>query len=186
MVTEHQLDLMEERRRRDRRIWQDWCAGKQQDDIAAEHGITQPRVAQIVKRFRTVALGSEEAETYRQAFVSQLDRLRLMMTEIITLDAPPAYSNQGVMLLDERGRPVRDYTGKMNAARTIVAIIAQQAKILGVEAPARIDVSMTVTSATEAAKQAALQAQAFLDTGTVVEGEIIEGSINESGESEED
>lgn len=186
MVGKRKLPALtaEQRRQRDKQIWQDWCAGKVQADIAAEHQVTQPRVTQIIKRYRQAVPGSDEAEAYRQAFISQLDRLRLMMTEIIQHDAPPAFSNSGVMLIDERGRPVRDFSGKMNAARTIALLIGQQAKILGVEAPAKIDLSMTVTSATEAAKAAAIQAQAFLDSGTVIEGEVVEDSTKDSGESE--
>jgi len=156
------------------RVWDLWTSGRRQSEIARALDIPRGTVSRVIARRLRPGIEPTEVDAYRQAFVAQLDRLRAMVTEIVELPPPPAFTHHGVLLIDEHGRPVRDYTAKLAGARVVTQIIGQQAKILGVEAPARLDVAMSVSSATDAAEQAAQAAQAFLDQGNVVQGEVVD------------
>lgn len=174
-------DPVSVRRERDTRIWRRHCSGMHATDIAVSEGLTAATVRKILKQYR-VPVGSEDAENYRIAFIAQLDRLRQMMAELIETPPPPAFSNSGALLVDQRGVPVLDHSARIAATRTIADLISRQARILGVEAPAKVDVSMAVTTtASEAAQQAALAAQAYLEADNVIEGEVVSDSPGGAG-----
>jgi hypothetical protein len=162
------------RKLRDERVWDLHCSGVSQAAIGRQLGMTKTNVNNVVRRRTKRALGEGDAEAYRAAFVHQLDRLRAMVTEVVDSEAPPAFTMQGVPLVDpSSGRQVRDYSAKLTAARVIALLIGQEAKILGLEAPTKIDVSLAVSQATDAAQAAAAQAKAFLESGSVVVGEVV-------------
>jgi hypothetical protein len=134
-------------------IWQAYCAGATQEALAEEYGISQPRVSEIIGQVRA-ELPAADLDEARARHVDFLDGIRRQAAEIAALPPAPAYSN-GRPIVDENGRQVLDYAGKLKAMETAVRIGERAAKLLGLDAPAKVEHGLTAEASQAAATAAA-------------------------------
>lgn len=139
---------------RDGDIWRAYCNGKTQEALAREFGISQSRISQIINEVRASIPEVDKAQAYQRE-LDFLDTLRGMSMEIAAMPAAPVTAGKdGNVVLDpETGAVVRDYGGKLAAMDRAVKMHERYAKLLGLEAPTKVD--MTVQEQTQQAAQAA-------------------------------
>lgn len=145
-------------------IWRAYLSGQTQEQIAKQHGIGQQRVSQII-----AAVRASMPELDRQHLVQReaefLDRLR---TEVLDLwDRPPipAYSNGKMILMPDGETVAEDHSGRLAALDRAVRLHERLTKMLGLDAPAKADVSL-VGAEREATSEAAAAALAYLQGAT--------------------
>lgn len=107
---------------RDKVLWDAWVAGTRQADLAEAHGISQPAVSQAINRYRATIPIEDKAT----AFVRDLERLE----ELIQVYRPLALA------------------GDLDAAKLIKGLVAQEAKMLGLEAPRTIEAIVALAPST--------------------------------------
>lgn len=144
-------------------IWRDYCAGATQEALAEEHGLSQTRVSAIIREVRA-SIPETDLDAARQEHTEFLQRMRLEAAQIAALPPSPAYSN-GRPVLDENGRQVLDYAGKIRAMEAAVRVGERAAKLLGLDAPAKVEHGLT-DQAQQAAASAAADALSRLHGDT--------------------
>lgn len=149
-------------------IWKAYISGSTQEAIAEKHGITRERVSQILSQVRA-SIPEVDKEQLFQRELDFLDDLRQMMREQVSAPLPPAFNQRGMILTDEHGHVVRDESGRMAAVDRAIKLHERIAKMTGLEAPVKADLTVT-----EAAKEAAAK--------LAVEAAI---RLREAGEAEE-
>jgi hypothetical protein len=148
---------------RNGQIYREYLLGSTQEAIAAKHGIGQQRVSEIVLAVRAGIPETDLAE----AKVKHLDVMDLLadtMAELMEAPLPPAYSN-GRPIYDEDGTMVRDFGPRMAAADRLVKINERVAKVLGLDAPVKADVTVS-EQADRVAEAAAAEALARMAADT--------------------
>lgn len=146
---------------RDGSIWRAYLLGKDQYTLAAEFGISQQRVSQIIKAARADVV-DPELNTARQEFLEVQRMLQQTAVEIMEMPLPPAYSN-GRMMVDENGEPVRDTAARLAAMDRVQKAQDRVLKVLGLEAPTKAEV---VIDAGQATAEAAAEALSYLHGGS--------------------
>ena len=144
---------------RDGSIYRAFILGSTQEALAEQHGITQQRVSEIIKAV-TASIPEEDIAERRKRLLDNLDVLGTVAAEIMESPLNPAYSN-GRIMLDQEGRPILDAGPRLAALDRVIKIGERQAKILGLEAAQRVDVTVS-EQAKRAAESAAADAMAFL------------------------
>jgi DNA-binding transcriptional regulator YbjK len=139
---------------RNGRIWQMTIMGKTQEAIAEELGIDQSTVSRAIAAVRASIPEVDKAQAFQRE-LDFLDQLRAMSVEIANMPAAPVTAGKdGDVVLDpETGAVVRDYGGKLAAMDRAVKMHERYAKLLGLEAPTKVD--MTVQEQVQQAAQAA-------------------------------
>lgn len=140
-------------------IWRDYCRGATQEALAEEHRISQAQVSRIISAVRA-QIPPTDLDEARARHVDFLSGMTRQAAEIAALPPAQAYSN-GRAMYGPDGEPVLDYSGKLKAMETAVRISERVAKILGMDAPAKIEHGLT-DAAAEAAAQAASEAMSRL------------------------
>lgn len=135
--------MSEEKTERNAEIWRRFSAGERQADLAEEFGVVPQAIAAIVARERA-KLGPSDRAAMIADFVREAQRNREVLAGIRDADAPPAFSVKGDLLLDENGQPVRDVTSHLAATRELANQQAHTAKLLGLNAPDRVQQDTTV------------------------------------------
>jgi hypothetical protein len=138
---------------RNGRVWEDYCAGWTQEALAEREGISQQRVSQIIAAVRAT-IPPTDLDEARQRHVAFLEEMQRQAADIARLPAAQAYSN-GRPMVDDQGAPIMDYGGKLAAMKTAVGITERAAKLLGLDAPAKVDVGVTEQAQQQAAQAAA-------------------------------
>jgi len=144
---------------RDGSIYRAYCLGTTQEALAQEHGISQERVSAIIRNV-TASIPEEDIAERRKRLLDNLDILGNVAAEIMETRPSQAYSN-GRPMFNEDGTPVLDYSTRMAALDRLVKLGERQAKILGLEAAQRVDVTVS-EQAKRAQEAAAADALAFL------------------------
>jgi hypothetical protein len=144
-------------------IYQAYILGTTQEELAARHGIDQTRVSQIIAEVRA-SIPEEDLAAARTDHLDVLRRLTAVAAEIMEEPLPPAYSN-GKPVLDEDGRMVRDASSRLAALDRIVKATERMAKVLGLDAPVKADVTVS-EQADRVAEAAAAEALARMATDT--------------------
>lgn len=134
-------------------IWADYCAGYTQDALADMYGISQQRVSQIIAQVRAT-IPPTDLDEARQRVLGVLDELQALAVQTARAEPAPAYSN-GRMMTDEDGRPILDHAARLQAIRVATSVTERAAKLLGLDAPAKVEHGMTDQAKDEAAKAAA-------------------------------
>lgn len=137
---------------RNGRIWRDYCAGRTQEALAAEHGISQARVSQIISQVRD-SIPEEVREEEVQRSLEMLRDLRAGALEIWRMAAAPVFvGKDGTPALDPEHKTwVRDHTGRLRALETALRVDLRISQLLGLDAAQKLD--HTVTGAEERAAQ---------------------------------
>lgn len=125
-------------------IWQQHIAGWTQERIAEYHGISQSRVSKIIKKVRE-SIPEEERTAVRTAVIERLD---LAIAEAFEVMATHHYvvSNSGKIVEGPDGQPLRDNGPRLAAAKTIAHLDAERRKLLGLDAPAKQEISGKVAT----------------------------------------
>lgn len=144
-------------------IWRAYCSGATQEALADQHGIAQSRVSQIIAAVQA-SLPEEDLASRRARHLEVLDALRKEALDLVRADPAPAYSN-GRMMVDEAGHAVMDYGPRMMAMDRATRFLDREAKLLGLDAAQRVDVTVS-EQAKQAASEAAAAAISRLHGGT--------------------
>lgn len=146
-------------------IWRDYCAGRTQEALAREYGITQGRVSQIIKTVRD-SLPDETREEEIQRSLEMLHDLRAGALEIWRMAPAPVFvGKEGDPAQDpDTGEWVRDHSGRLRALETAVKVDERISRLLGLDAAAKVDVSLEAGERM-AAERLAAEAVARLNGG---------------------
>lgn len=141
-------------------IWRDYCGGRTQESLAAEHGISQNRVSQIVAQVRD-SLPEEDREEEVRRSLDMLRELRAGALEIWRMAAAPVtVGKDGDLLYDpelmEDGERVlvRDHAGRLRALETALKVDHRIATLLGLDAAQKLDMSVATGEARQAERLA--------------------------------
>lgn len=145
---------------RDGVIWKAYVSGATQEAIANEHGISRERVSQILTRIRESIPEDERAHLVRRE-ADFLDQMRRVVLDLVDASPIPAYSNGKPILMEDGVTVAEDHSGRLAAWDRAVKAHERLSKLLGLDAPAKADVSL-VGLEREATDAAAKAAAAFL------------------------
>lgn len=104
---------------RNGQVWQAYLLGRTQESIAAEHGVSQQRIAQILKEVRKSIPEEDVAELRRV----DLERLDSMTPANLALAR----------------------SGDKDGVKSVLAIMARRAALLGMDAPKQVEASIQRT-----------------------------------------
>jgi DNA-binding transcriptional regulator LsrR (DeoR family) len=145
-------------------IWRDYCAGRTQEWLAAEYGLSQPRVSGIIREVRD-NLVQETREQEIQRSLDMLAELRAGALEVYRMAPAPVFvGKDGDVARDPENDDaiVRDHTGRLRALETAVKVDERISRLLGLDAATKMDlavssneVSAAETLAADAAKRVA-------------------------------
>lgn len=159
---------------RNGQIWRDWVCGKTQEAIGAEYGISQSRVAQVIAQVRATIPPADRALMVTRE-VDFLDHARTVFVKLAQAPLPPAFDTKGGVLVDPSTKEiVRDATGRVSALKAALETQTRLAKLLGLDAPVKAEISLD-TLAQDAANQLAADAVAYLNGDT--EPLALEGAV---------
>lgn len=144
-----------------------WVGGWSYSAIADRFKIGQKTVENKLRRYRSQRT-RDERETILVRESELLDHLRRRLLEIVDGDAMPAYQ-QGRPIKDADGEPVDDHSQRLAAIDRLLRIQERQAKMLGLDAPARTEV-ITTEQVTDAARLAADRARGRLEAAAAGAG----------------
>lgn len=147
---------MTERRRlegRDGRIWRAYLLGTTQEALAAREGISQSRVSQIISEARA-SIPEDDLPRARADHLDAMRTLAEVAAGIMEAPLSPAYSN-GRIMLDENGRAILDAGPRLAALDRLVKINERVAKVMGLDAPIKADVTVTEAANRKSAEAAA-------------------------------
>ena len=141
-------------------IWRKYSLGATQHALAAEYGITQQRVGQIIQRVREL-LPEQGRLDIRQALAEQIRWCTEQVVEIATAEPTPKYSNGRAVLL-KNGEPAPDNAERLAAFALLAKLNERLAKLTGADAPLEVRVEDISQRASERATIAASEAAARL------------------------
>lgn len=139
MKSEKPLDRLEGR---NGLIWAAHVRGATQEAIAQEHGLSQARVSQIITQVRDSVPPAERAAVVLRE-LDFVDQMRRAALDVFDLPPKPAYSN-GRMMVDENGLPIPDHSARLAAFDRAMKAHERLSKLLGLDAAAKSEVSVTV------------------------------------------
>jgi hypothetical protein len=154
---------------RDAKICADYAFGMTQAAIAEKYDLGQQRVSQILadQRARHDATTRED---HRAAIAERVAEHHRMLRELAEMEgAPVTAGKDGQVVYDigPNGKQVvvRDYSGRINAIRAMLAVDERLAKLIGTDAPTRSVTDVTITGEADKASDLAAEARADLDEG---------------------
>src|SRR5512132_2810307 len=111
-------------------------AGTTFEEIGDQFGVSAQRAQQLYADAmrRTV---KEPADQHRALELRRLDDLQLQVTEVLRREHITI--SGGKVVVDDDGRPYRDDGPVIAAARALLAIQERRAKLLGLDAPTKIE-----------------------------------------------
>lgn len=144
-------------------VWRLFCRGKTQEAIAEQFGISQQRVSQIVNAVRESIGPVERADIVKQE-TDLLDALRDEVLELFDAKPSPLISANGRIVTTDEGKQIEDHSGRLAALAAFDRLTARKHRLLGLDAPAKLDLSLQGEE--EATRRAAADAIAKLHGGT--------------------
>lgn len=164
MVKRHDDDRLADR---NGAIWRAYVSGATQEAIAAEHGISRERISQILTKIRDTIPDEDRTHLIRRE-ADFLDQMRRAALDLFDKRPIPAYSNGRPIEMPD-GTIAEDHSGRLAAFDRAVKVHERLTKLLGLDAPAKADVSL-VGQERDATAEAAAAALAFLDGAEKPEG----------------
>lgn len=136
-------------------IWRDYCGGRTQAALAAEHGISQNRVSQIVAQVRD-SIPEEDREEEVRRSLEMLRELRAGALEVWRMVAAPVTAGKdGDLVLDPvSGEYVRDHGGRLRALEAALKVDQRIAQLLGLDAATKLDMNVAAGETRAAEKLA--------------------------------
>jgi hypothetical protein len=135
-------------------IWCRWREGETQRAIAASYDISQTAVSQIIRRYQEKT-PDEELAARRALALDDFAAIRKMAQEIVDAGAAPAYSNGRPILAEDGVTGIDDHSGRIAAAKLILDTANREARMLGLDAPQRVESTVSVRETDEAKALAA-------------------------------
>ncbi|HZO70041.1 MAG TPA: hypothetical protein VFB74_34025 [Kribbellaceae bacterium] len=136
-----------ERKRRDAEIWRLYAAGWTLVRLGERFDLAHSRVSEIITRERGRFSILDKA-LKREELAAQLDDLRSAAQELVDAEPAPMFRGaEPIVDRDDDGEVVKryyDHGGRLEAMKTVVAIQAREAKMLGLDAPDQIQTDSTV------------------------------------------
>lgn len=128
--------------------WGLYCRGWTQYEIAEHFGLDQSTVSDDLRTFQD-ALPQQTREQLIAQQLTGLAGITKRLAELAELTPPPVTAGAyGAVVLDpETSEIVRDYGGQITALREWRATLAQLAKLAGLNAADKLEVSGSVTIA---------------------------------------
>jgi hypothetical protein len=162
-LTDWILTVTASKPERDQEIWERYSAVGSQASVAREYGLTQAAVSKAVQRHRATIPPEVREEKQRDELAFH-ERARDEIVAIARLKPGPVVAGKDGQPVHDpiTGDVVWDYTGQLTAWRTAMQVSAHIARLGGLEAPTRLDITATEQAATE---QAAVEAAAFVAGG---------------------
>lgn len=118
--------------------------GRTNAEISREFGIGQQRVGDIIRAEIQRTMGEEDREAVRQVELAKLDELEREAWKVLE-GTHLAYTQKGLVKtpLDENGEPayLQDPMPVLAAMDRILKIQERRAKMLGIDAPTRIQIT---------------------------------------------
>jgi DNA-binding transcriptional regulator LsrR (DeoR family) len=147
-------------------IWRKHLLGWTQEALAEEHGLSQARISQILSDVRAT-IPEPDLVQARQTHQELLGDLRRRVSEIALAPLPPVTAGKdGLPVQDPvTGDYVRDYSGRYQALMGVAKLEERLAKLMGLDAAEKVDVSVT-EAARSSAQAVAADALARLHGGT--------------------
>jgi transcriptional regulator with XRE-family HTH domain len=152
---------------RDGQISYDFAVlGMSQIAIAEKHGISQQRVSQILAENRKHTDSITVAD-HRAQMLDRITAYRRSMAELAAMEgAPVTAGKDGQVVRDpDTDVVVRDYSGRINATKTMLQIDERLAKLVGTDEPTRTRADVTVHGEQDGQDALAREAAADLDEG---------------------
>lgn len=145
---------------RDGEIYRAWVLGTTQEALADRFEISNQRVSQIIAAVRA-NLPEEDIAERRARALEALDLMSVVAAEVVALEPSQAWSN-GRPMTNEDGSPVLDYSTRLAGLDRFLKVADRQAKVLGLDAAVKAEVTVN-ERAREAAASAAAEAVARLN-----------------------
>jgi hypothetical protein len=136
-------------------IWRQHVSGVTQEALAEKYEISHQRVSQIIAQVRE-SIPPEDKDKVRQEHLELLRGLRVELTKLVDAGPIPAYSNGRPIVL-ENGAVAQDHSGRLAAMDRLQRMLERESKLLGIDAPTKLDATMTL-SESDAAKALAAEA----------------------------
>jgi hypothetical protein len=157
---------------RDARIAADYAFGMSQEKLGQKYELSQQHISTILAAIRAEH-DATTREDHRASIVARVAEHHRMLRELAEMEgAPVTAGKDGDIVYDPTvtgpdGKPVvvRDYSGRLNAIRTALAVDERLAKLIGTDAPTRSITDMTITDEPNKASDLAAEARAALDEG---------------------
>ena len=127
-------------------IWERYTVGGwSQEALAAEYGLTQQRISEIIADVRGRIPLIDKAE-YLRKNLETIEYVRRLALELSQKKAAPVTAGKdGDIVLDpETGEVVRDYAIQFKASELLLKAATDEAKRLGLDAPTKTEISGTV------------------------------------------
>jgi transcriptional regulator with XRE-family HTH domain len=142
-------------------IWKWYVRGLTQEALAEKYEISQARVSQIIAQVRE-SIPPEDKDKVRQEHLELARTMRAELARLVDMDPIPAYSNgRPIMIADDDGneKPAEDHSGRLAAMDRLTKWIERESKLLGVDAPTKVEASVAL-SEQDAAQALAAEAAA--------------------------
>lgn len=119
-----------------------YISGWTQAKIAAKFGVDQSTISDDLKLYRA-SLPQVDRDAIRKDHLEQLQRIRRSMIELTEMaGAPVTAGKDGDVVHDpDTGAVVRDFALRIQASKLALQVIEREAKQLGSDAPAKVEVS---------------------------------------------
>lgn len=128
---------------RDFEIWRRYAVGETQDELATAFKLSQPTISAIVRRMRDdVPIEERRARQRRQ--LEDLDRIRGELLALVEAAPIPAYSAGRAVKLPD-GTTAEDHTARVQAIDRLIKVQEREAKALGLDQPAKVDLGGRLT-----------------------------------------
>lgn len=146
---------------RDGEIWRLYCTGRTQESLANQFGVSQSRVAQILKDVRAMIPAPDRDEA-RLRMLEVLDHLGAKFSAVAEKSPHLKYNNKGDIMVSADGTPALDHSEQRDAAKLVLEAQKRAAAMLGLDAPSKVEHSVDQV-ALEAARRLAGDVVAELD-----------------------
>jgi DNA-binding transcriptional regulator LsrR (DeoR family) len=148
-------------------IWVAYCRGKTQEALAQEHGISQARVSQIIRKVRDSIPELDRAEEVQRS-LDLLHQLRQGALEIWDGAAAPVTAGKDGDLVQDPDtlEYVRDHGGRLAALTTALKVDGEIRKLLGLDAAQKVDLSVNAQAEARAEQLAREAAQRLAGNDT--------------------
>jgi hypothetical protein len=126
--------------------WELYCRGWTMPQIAREYSLDVSTISDDLKVYRK-ALPQQVREQMIERHHTTLADITRRLDELSRLAAPPVTAGaQGLVVYDPETRQiVRDYSGQITALRELRTTLAQEAKLAGLNAADKVELSGAVT-----------------------------------------
>lgn len=131
---------------RNREIWHLYAVQRwTQTRIAEKYEISQPQVAEIVRKMRE-SIGEPTIAEIREKSLALHSELMERLMAVVEMPAPPVTAGKdGDIVLDpETGKVVRDYAAHLAALRDLLKVDAETRKLMGADAATKTESTASV------------------------------------------